>query len=101
MLGTPLGLASALVSNADQLPSERWAAWLGVAALPGYVCAGDVAAGRLIRLLPEWTAGTPEISLMTHGRRGNPPQVDALADFLLRELPDVMMGDGDADPGAD
>lgn len=77
------------------------AAGLGVAALPGYVCAGDVAAGRLIRLLPEWTAGTPEISLMTHGRRGNPPQVDALADFLLRELPDVMMGDGDADPGAD
>jgi len=70
------------------------AAGLGVAALPAYVCAEDVAAGRLSRLLPEWTAGSPEISLLMHGRRGNPPQVDALAAFLRRELPDVMNGAG-------
>jgi DNA-binding transcriptional LysR family regulator len=72
------------------------AAGLGVAALPAYVCAEDVAAGRLSRLLPEWTAGSPEISLLMHGRKGNPPQVDALATFLRRELPDVMNGSDDA-----
>ncbi|WP_165907660.1 hypothetical protein [Primorskyibacter sedentarius] len=38
----------------------------------------------------DWTAGLPEISLLAHERRGNPPQVDALAAFLRRELPNVM-----------
>ena len=69
---------------------EAAAAGLGVVALPAYVCAEDVAAGRLSRLLPDWTAGRPEISLLAHERRGNPPQVDALTAFLRRELPNVM-----------
>ncbi|WP_300439840.1 LysR substrate-binding domain-containing protein [uncultured Mameliella sp.] len=73
---------------------EAAAAGLGVVALPAYVCAADVAAGRLSRLLPDWTAGLPEISLLMHERRGNPPQVDAFAAFLRRELPDVMNGGG-------
>ncbi|MEO3480066.1 LysR substrate-binding domain-containing protein [Phaeobacter sp. CAU 1743] len=63
---------------------------LGLVALPAYVCAEDIAAGRLCRVLPDWTAGAPEISLLMHERRGNPPQVDALAGFLRRELPTVM-----------
>lgn len=67
-------------------------AGLGVVALPVYTCTEDVAAGRLHRLLPEWNAGSPEISLLMHGQRGNPPQVEALATFLRRELPDVMKG---------
>jgi DNA-binding transcriptional LysR family regulator len=66
----------------------------GVVALPAYACAEDVAAGRLSRLLPDWTAGVPEISLLMHERRGNPPQVDAFAAFLRRELPDIMRGAG-------
>jgi DNA-binding transcriptional LysR family regulator len=72
------------------------AAGLGVVALPAYVCAEDVAAGHLCRLLPDWTAGVPEMSLLMHERRGNPPQVDALAAFLHRELPGVMNGVGSA-----
>jgi DNA-binding transcriptional LysR family regulator len=95
------GGSSASVPFAARLRSDDMvalkqaaAAGLGVAALPAYVCAEDVAAGRLSRLLPEWTAGSPEISLLTHGRRGNPPQVDALAAFLRRELPGVMHGGG-------
>lgn len=71
------------------------AAGLGVVALPAYTCTEDIAAGRLSRLLPEWNAGLPEISLLMHDRRGNPPQVDALAAFLRHELPDVMNGVGD------
>lgn len=74
--------------------TEAAASGLGVVALPAYVCADDVAAGRLSRLLPDWTAGSPEISLLMHERRGNPPQVDALAAFLRRELPGVMNGGG-------
>jgi DNA-binding transcriptional LysR family regulator len=33
-------------------------AGLGVALLPQYVCEDDLAAGRLVRLLPDWTAVT-------------------------------------------
>ncbi len=69
---------------------------LGVVALPAYVCAADVAAGRLSRLLPDWSAGQAEISLLMHDRRGNPPQVEALAAFLCRELPEIMNGHGHA-----
>ena len=97
------GGSSASVPFAARLRSDDMvtlkqaaAAGLGVAALPAYVCAEDVAAGRLSRLLPEWIAGLPEISLLMHERRGNPPQVDALAAFLRRELPDVMNGADDA-----
>ncbi len=66
------------------------AAGLGVVALPAYVCTEDIATGRLSRVLPDWTAGAPEISLLMHERRGNPPQVDALAAFLRQELPGVV-----------
>jgi DNA-binding transcriptional LysR family regulator len=68
------------------------AAGLGVVALPAYTCIEDVASGRLIRLLPKWNAGLPEVSLLMHGQRGNPPQVDALAAFLRREMPNTMNG---------
>lgn len=78
--------------RSDDMVSLKQAAasGLGVVALPVYTCIQDVVAGRLSRLLPEWNAGLPEISLLMHGRRGNPPQVDALATFLRRELPTVM-----------
>jgi DNA-binding transcriptional LysR family regulator len=42
---------------------------LGVVALPPYVCAMDFAAGRLSRLLADWTAELPEVSLIMHERR--------------------------------
>ncbi|WOI32820.1 LysR substrate-binding domain-containing protein [Tritonibacter scottomollicae] len=63
---------------------------LGAVALPAYVCAEDIASGQLSQILPDWTAGTPAISLLMQERRGNPPQVDALATFLRNELPGVM-----------
>ena len=95
------GGSSASVPYAARLRSDDMvilkqaaAAGLGLVALPIYVCAEDVATGRLSRILPDWVAGLPEISLLMHERRGNPPQVDALAAFLRRELPDVMNGVG-------
>lgn len=69
---------------------EAAAEGLGVAALPAYVCRGEVESGRLKRLLPAWTAGAPELSLLMPSRRGNPPQVDAMVAFLRAELPAVL-----------
>ncbi len=62
-------------------------AGLGIVALPGYVCRPDVESGRLVRLLPEWTATEASLSLLMPSRRGVLPVVKALADFLLEEVP--------------
>ena len=94
--GSTASVPYAVRLRSDDMSTLKQAATdgLGVVALPAYVCAEDVAAGRLGRVLPHWTAGSPEISLLMHERRGNPPQVDALATVLIRDLPGVMHDGG-------
>lgn len=65
---------------------------LGVVALPSYVCLPEVEAGSLVRVLPDWTAGRPQISLIMPSRRGLLPACEAFLDFLKRELPPVLAG---------
>lgn len=60
---------------------------LGILALPGYVCREDVEEGRLVRILPDWTGGDSEISLLMPSRKGVMPAVEAFAEFLRSELP--------------
>ncbi|MGC3940322.1 LysR substrate-binding domain-containing protein [Roseobacter sp. EG26] len=66
---------------------------LGIAALPAYVCRPEVEAGSLVRVLPGWTAGRPQISLLMPSRRGLLPAFEAFRDFLKQELPAVLAGD--------
>jgi DNA-binding transcriptional LysR family regulator len=60
-------------------------AGLGVALLPEYVCAAQLASGGLVRVLPEW--GSPEVTihLVFTARRGLPPAVRAFIDHLVAE----------------
>jgi DNA-binding transcriptional LysR family regulator len=62
---------------------------LGIVGLPGYICRDDVESGRLVRVLPEWTAGDAEISLLLPSRRGLMPAVQALAEHLQEVFPYV------------
>ena len=75
-------------NNADAVASAA-VAGLGVALLPLYVCAQDIAAGRLVRLLSDWTpvtkfgntinaVATPERMQLTRNR--------ALLDYLRSQL---------------
>ena len=64
-------------------------AGLGIVGLPGYICRDDVASGRLLRVLPEWTAGDAEISLLLPSRRGVIPAVRALVEYLQEVFPYV------------
>ena len=48
---------------------------LGIVALPSYVCRSDVNAGSLVRVLPNWIAGCPQISLLMPSRRGLCPRL--------------------------
>ena len=66
---------------------------LGVVALPGYVCRDLVETGRLVRILPDWTAGDAQLSLLMPSRRGLPAAVQALADFLRDAVPRVVASD--------
>ncbi|WP_236545298.1 LysR substrate-binding domain-containing protein [Tropicimonas marinistellae] len=63
---------------------------LGIAALPSYVCRQDVEAGSLVRILPSWTAGRPQISLLMPSRRGLLPAFEAFLSFLKQELPAAL-----------
>ncbi|GAA3903838.1 LysR family transcriptional regulator [Sphingomonas limnosediminicola] len=58
------------------------AAGLGVALLPDHVCWGDMDAGRLVRVLPEWHAQEGIVHLVFTNRRGLPPAVRAFIDHL-------------------
>ncbi len=69
---------------------------LGLVALPSYVCRPEVDAGTLVRVLPGWTAGHPQISLLMPSRRGLLPAFEALLEFLKQELPAVLAGDAAA-----
>lgn len=65
---------------------------LGIVALPAYMCRQEEAKGQLQALLPDWTAGDAEVTLLMPSRQGVIPAVKALTDFLVQEAPDIVMG---------
>ena len=81
------------LASDDMTTLKRAAALsLGILALPSYVCRSEVDAGSLVRILPGWTAGRPQISLLMPSRRGVLPAFEAFLDFIKRELPAVLVG---------
>lgn len=63
---------------------------LGLVALPSYVCRSEIEAGILVRVLPNWTAGRPQISLLIPTRRGILPAVEAFLDYIKKDLPAAL-----------
>ncbi len=61
-------------------------AGLGIAFLPGFLVAGDVAAGRLRRLLPDFDGGTATIAAIYPSRRLLEPRVRRFIDLLVAEI---------------
>lgn len=59
----------------------------GVAALPEYLCSGDIERGALVRVLPAWTAGDGAITMLVPSRRGQLPSVREFMNFLIDEFP--------------
>ncbi|WP_395336116.1 LysR substrate-binding domain-containing protein [Novosphingobium sp. BL-8H] len=55
---------------------------LGVALLPDHICQQDIAAGRMVQILPEWGGQIGIVHLVFTTRRGLPPAVRALIDHL-------------------
>ena len=54
----------------------------GVSIISAYLCGPDVQAGRLVRLLPEWSVSAVEVSIVYPSRRELSPAVRAFVDYL-------------------
>ncbi|KAB0269286.1 LysR family transcriptional regulator [Microvirga brassicacearum] len=58
---------------------------LGIVCLPEVISAQAVREGRLVRVLPAWTAGSVMTTILTPHKRGQLPAVRAVIDFLAQK----------------
>ncbi|MGE6784015.1 LysR substrate-binding domain-containing protein [Ensifer adhaerens] len=61
---------------------------LGITALPRKICRAELEAGSLVRVLPDWEAGSVTTTLLMPHRRGQLPSVRAVVDFIVAHLPE-------------
>lgn len=61
---------------------------LGLVCLPEFICHAEIARGRLVQVLTEWTAGEVTTTLLTPHRRGELPAVRAVVDYLTERFAD-------------
>jgi DNA-binding transcriptional LysR family regulator len=54
----------------------------GVGVISGYLCAPEIASGRLVHLFPEWKLDPVDVSIVYPSRRGLPAVVRAFVDFM-------------------
>ena len=54
----------------------------GLGILSGYICAPQIAAGRLVHLFPEWSPPAVEVNLVFPSRRELSPVVRAFVDYM-------------------
>jgi len=54
----------------------------GIGVLSGYLCAPEIASGRLVHLLPQWKAPPVEVCIVFPSKRELAPAVRAFADYL-------------------
>ncbi|OHV26745.1 LysR family transcriptional regulator [Rhizobium sp. RMa-01] len=79
-------LQSVMAADEPYVLMEAAAAGLGITCLPTSVCRQALATKRLVRLLPDWTAGSIETTILMPHRRGQLPAVRAVVDFLAERL---------------
>ncbi|WP_114947778.1 LysR substrate-binding domain-containing protein [Microvirga calopogonii] len=63
------------------------ASGLGIALLPDHVCADELARGKLVHVLRDWSGQKGIVHLVFTTRRGLPPAVRALIDHLAAGFP--------------
>lgn len=64
----------------------------GVGLLPTYICREDMAAGRLVRVLPKWEARADPVHLVYPRQRFVPPKLRAFMDTAAEELGGLLNG---------
>ena len=72
-----------MVANESTVLIAAAEAGLGIACLPERMCRASIASGALVRVLPDWNAGTVTTTLVMPHRRGLLPGVRATVEFLV------------------
>ena len=55
-----------------------------------YACKDELAAGQLVRILSDWTAGSAQLSLLTAGRTSLNAPARLLKDYLISHLSEYV-----------
>ena len=63
---------------------------LGIVGLPMYTCREEIRVKQLVRVLPDWTVGVADISLLMPSRQGVAPAVNTFAAYLSDEMPKII-----------
>ena len=88
-----------LVVNDPSVIHAATAASAGIGVLPEFLCRQGLAMGKLVRVLPEWTASDLlDLHAVCDLRRASNPQVIALIDFLVANMAPVL-GHGGSNRG--
>jgi DNA-binding transcriptional LysR family regulator len=87
-LKTTLSFSPQFCSDDMATLKQAAAKGMGVVSLPAYTCRDELKDGSLVRVLPDWSAGKAQLSLLMPSRRGQSPSGRALADYLLDNLND-------------
>ena len=58
----------------------------GIGMLSSYSVTSDLATGKLVRVLPSWSTGSLDVSLVYPARRNVPPRLSLFVDHVLREF---------------
>jgi len=58
----------------------------GVGCLARYLCAPEIEAGRLVRLFPDWSLPSVDVSLVFPSNRELAPTVRAFVEFMRSEF---------------
>lgn len=78
--------AGPLATNSGEAMLPALRAGLGIALLPDFIVADDIAAGRLVPLLADWRTAPIGVHLLTPPGTLRPARVEALIAFLSEEI---------------
>jgi DNA-binding transcriptional LysR family regulator len=81
-----LRISPLLISEGVTSIREAARAGLGVAVLPDWLIEEDLLSGRLVRVLPKWSATDLPIHVVYMGQRLLPARVSAFIDFAVRYM---------------
>lgn len=84
--GKVVDIEARVVVNNIGMAREIAIGGLGLGILPNVMCKNDVAASRLVRLLPDWRSPPLQASAFYSGRRRMPRKTRAFIDFLSERL---------------
>lgn len=80
-----LAVRGPLAANSLPVVRDAALAGLGVARLPRYMCARELAIGALVRVLPAWSSGARPLAIAYPGRRSLTARARCLLDFIVAQ----------------